>query len=292
MFTLARSSLTRSSHWQILLYLGVVPFALALGYVSQGMFSLETERPYIYRQFVPLLAGLIQWLTGGELSQAFMSVITLCSIGFAVASYQLHRSFHGDGPRATSFVLGNLLVLFLIISFPKHTYDVPTAMFFTLVLVLFARGHLTAYALLFPLICLNRETAILLTLLFAVYFFRRLERRTYLGLLVFQVLVYVSIRLALMWIFADTPGSALWIRPLENWQMYFQDPPSTILFLLVVGLVVYLARDHWARTPELARAAFLVFAPLLALLYVVSGVSFEIRVFVELLPVVMVIVAS
>jgi hypothetical protein len=194
--------------------------------------------------------------------------------------------------RAEKFVLAVVVMLFLMIILSQHIYDVPTALFFTLALALLQREKWSAYAWLFPFVCLNRETAILLTLLFGVYFFTRMDRRLYLWHLGYQLVVYLVIRIALMSIFADVPGSPLYFRLAENLQLYANEPVATNMFLLFVVMVLCIVAARWRQAPGLMRTAFLLFAPILTLLYLIAGVSFEVRVFVELLPVVAIIGSS
>jgi len=194
--------------------------------------------------------------------------------------------------RAGLFVIVTVGILLLIAVFPQHVYDLPTAMFFTLSLVCFQRRQLLPYVLLFPFSCLNRETTILLTLLFAVYFFRRMDRRTYLLHLVFQLVVYGVIFLAVRWIFANAPGQDAYFNPRFNLQIYAARPLLTAIFLGLAALVVGLVRIKWRRAPELCRTAFLVFAPILVVMYVLIGRTFEVRVFIELVPVVGIIGVS
>jgi hypothetical protein len=270
-------------------------FALASWYAWQwiGMEALETERPFVYRQFVPLAAGGIRALSGLPINQAVVVVIVVCSVTFVFAARYLYNSFYATGSlHADRFALLMAGLLFLLAAYPKHTYDVPTAMFFTLALALLKKGRFKLYAWLFPLVCLNRETAILLTVLFAVYFYRRLDRRVYWIYMGYQTVVYVLIRLALMWIFAGEPGQPFYFRPMENWKIYTSAIFTTNIFLLFVIAVGYILFLKWRSSPALMRSAFLVFTPLLAVSYLLLGVSFEIRVFIELLPVVGMIAAS
>lgn len=194
--------------------------------------------------------------------------------------------------RADLVVILALAALLLIGIFPQHVYDVPTAMFFTLALLFFQRRQLRTYACLFPLVCLNRETAILLVLLFAVYFASRLPAREYLFFLLFQLVIYAAVFAALRLAFADAPGQALSISLADNLRTYAGSPLSTALLLGLVGAVGALVARKWYRAPALMRTALLVFAPILVVMYLLVGRSFEVRVFIELVPVVAIIATS
>lgn len=252
----------------------------------------EDYRPFLYRQFVPLIARAISFVSGLALDNAVVVTIILCAFGFVFASYYLFNSFFPDDPRANWFALVMVLTLFILASYPKHTYDIPTAMFFSLALALLARRQLMPFALVFPLICLNRETAFLLTILFAVYFYRRLDRRSYWLALIYQGTVYLAIRSVLIWAFADAPGRPFVFRPLENWERHINAGFTNQIFLLFLIAVTVILATRWQRAPALMRTAFCVFTPVLAVLYFVFGWSFEVRVFIELLPIVAVIGSS
>src|SRR3990172_12227636 len=102
--------------------------------------SFETERPYIYRQFVPVSARQISSLTDLSINQAIVFVIVLCALGFAFAARYLYKSFHEQTTnpwRVDLFVILSVNLLFLtLVLQPKQMYDVPTAFFFTLALAL------------------------------------------------------------------------------------------------------------------------------------------------------------
>lgn len=195
--------------------------------------------------------------------------------------------------RADLFAIVVLGIFLLMAASPRQVYDAPTVMFFTLSLAFFQRRQLLAYELVFPLACLNRETTVLLVVLFAVYFFPRLDRRVYCVHLLCQAIVYGLVFVALRyWLFASAPGTAVEFRLQENLLMYVRSPMTTLLFLCgTVTLLVFVAYK-WQRAPVLMRTAFLVFAPILAVMYLLIGQTFEVRVFMELVPVVAIIGVS
>jgi len=164
-------------------------------------------------------------------------------------------------------------------------YDLPTAIFFALGLGLMARGKWREYFTVFFLGCLNRETMILLTLVFAVYFFRRMQTRTWLFGICAQALIFVDVRVMVMRLFANSPGSVLWFRPLENVEKFAAQPWLSVLHWGGFALVLWLCLRNWNRKPLLLRTAFAVLMPILLVLYVFLGNAFELRVFAEVFPV-------
>jgi len=83
---------------QLLSILTWLPLTLILVYSYARIWLTEDgiwlTKPYIYRQFVPLAAGFLVWLTGMEQDRAVVWVVVLCGLGFAFAIHTLYRGFH------------------------------------------------------------------------------------------------------------------------------------------------------------------------------------------------------
>jgi len=169
-------------------------------------------------------------------------------------------------------------------------YDLSTAMFFALALGLLVRGKFKEYYLLFPLACSNRETMFLLVIFFMVYYFARLESRDWIVGTAYQGFVFIIVRLYMMEIFADNAGVPFLFRPLENFADYWKHPWQSLFFLGGVLIVTWMCMRNWREKPMFLRTAFVVLAPSLMVLYIFFGWAFEVRVFAEVYPVVIVMV--
>lgn len=165
-------------------------------------------------------------------------------------------------------------------------------MFFALSLGLLARGKFNLYYLVFAVASLNRETTFLLGLFFMVYFFKKIPFRSYLLGLAYQGLAYVVIKLAVMAAYASLPGEAVQWRPFEVLKGYVDQPVwFAVLFFIAFVALVLMALYHWNGKPEFLRVAFLTVFPLLLMLHIFLGYSYEIRVFAEVFPVIFLLCA-
>ncbi len=174
------------------------------------------------------------------------------------------------------------MVLFFI---DCKIYDLTTALFFAVSLGLLARQKFGTYYVLFPLACFNRETTILLTIFFMIYYLKGLQQRDWIAGIVYQGLVFILIRLLLMVRFARNGGTSFLFRPVENLAEHAASPWGSLLFLAGALITIWLCARHWHTKPLLLRTAFLVLAPALAATYLLFGWAFELRVFAELYPV-------
>lgn len=172
--------------------------------------------------------------------------------------------------------------LFMILFFLEcHAYDLATALIFALALAFLARGHLTAYYVLFPIGCLNRETMVLMTLVYVLHMY---GRPGWIRGTLLQLAAFILIRAGLVLVFAGVPGAPFWFRPIENLQWFARFPWLSLVHWSGVALVLWLCLRRWSTKPRLLQQSFLVLAPALMVLYLAVGWAFEVRVFAEIYP--------
>ena len=288
----------------------------------------KAARPFVYRALMPvsirLLASIVPPHTKAAVSSklgenhlaqevlsrfnsepecAVESVIALALLflsllGFVYAlRYLLTGVFRA--PHAFSDLVPLLAVLGLVPFFtvvpvfnPGYLYDFSTLLLFTLGLGLMVRAKWRAYLLIFVLGCLNKETAILLTLVFAVHFYRnpRIDRTRFAGILSLQIVVFAGIRLLVTWLFKENPGSLMEFHLHRHWDVFKRYPllvmASTLLWILIAFLMFY----KWKEKPNFLLHGTLIIIPLF-ILYMGWGWPYELRVFYEVYPIVILLSA-
>lgn len=100
----------------------------------------------------------------------------------------------------------------------------------------------------------------------------------------------VGFYLALRAIFADNPGAPAWVEPGLNLLRFYNHPARTLLHLAGTEVVLWMVAKDWTQKPALLRTAFIVMAPILTAFYLVLGQAFELRVFFEIYPVIVLLV--
>lgn len=256
-----------------------------LPYVEQQVYGL-IDKPFVYRQLVPVMARILTKISGIRADVAVVTIIIFFAIGFAYSYRYLYTAFWKNSFFADFTTILCVELLFLLVVKDKKIYDIATVFLITLALGLLARQKFVGFFLLYPLACLNRETTFLLTVFFAIFYFKRIDKRTYWFGLVYQSLIYLAIRLALGLWFIHNPGTLAYYRPLENIRLYIAHPFTTFISVAFLLLILYFVINKWSGKPIFLRVGFVVFFPILMLLYVILGVSFEFRVFIEVYPIV------
>jgi hypothetical protein len=211
-------------------------------------------------------------------------VMHLCLLGFVWAVRDLYGELHPGSPwRRDLFPLAVLLGLPFFFRVGSHfLYDFATLMFAAWCLLLMERRRWLLFYAVFALALFNKETAALVSIVFALRFFREMPRREWLVHLAGQVALAASVRALLLHAYRANDGPAMQWNLRKNLLLLGErgiDVPTALLFgVLLVAVVV-----RWRAEPPLAKAA-LAMAPPLTVAYVLVGIYGEIRIFYELVP--------
>jgi len=243
--------------------------------------NFETYKPLIYRVIVPVLANALLDL-GVPIDLTIPTVMFLSGI---LVYWQLEKLFAGYGAEIFTSLCFSLL--HLIMYFYAKPMDYLTVFFFTLSYNLFRSysiRDLKIYLLLFPIMVLHRETAILLIFLYVLLFYKFLSRRSLIITSAYQCLTYATIRILLMKIFFDAPGTDIYPFEFDVLGWYLHTPAMISALFIVIGTfkIVY---ARWERLDPFLRAGFTLF-PIQIFLHLILGFPFEFRVLAESFPIV------
>jgi hypothetical protein len=210
-------------------------------------------------------------------------------LGFHFAVRYLFQSFF-SGPRwfSDAVGLGAIAVLPAFFVYYNYIYDLPTLFFITLLLALMARRKWIPYLAVFPLACWNKETTILVTMVFALVYWGRwteISRKNYGLLLLGQTLLYAAVRIPLTLVYRSNPGSVLEYHFVDHnlSRIFLQLYSFTDLFVVLGALLVL--GYCWKEKPRFLKIALTMAIPML-LIATFFGFLDEYRAFYELFPVI------
>lgn len=288
------------------------------GATFEEMIYQHAQKPFVMRALLPLTvraaASLIPTPVRLEMSQALADLplvkywldqfsapprlaleaalswllMFLSLVGFSRAFETLLNSVYQLAPgRAAFFSTLALLGLPLCFNF-GYIYDFPSLFLFCLQFALFASKRWTAYLLLFPLTCINKETAILLPLAFGMYALpwsrenriASLSKNRFTAFILVQVAIWLIVHSCLELVFANNPGSIGEIHLYTYAYFINQHPIAASLFGLFLGMAIFLMFWRWQQKPVFLLRAAVILIPL-GISYVLFGFPFELRVFYE-----------
>ncbi|GAB4217374.1 MAG: hypothetical protein OHK0022_59530 [Roseiflexaceae bacterium] len=246
-----------------------------------------TEKPFVYRvlpwlwsEFARLVVPLSPMVYHGALMAASL-------FGFTVALRVLGQHFWGVSRAVDYLVLFSIPLMILLSLDQQHTYDLPMLCLFTWGMVCIIQQRWTAFLVCYTIACFNKETTIFLTCIFLACCNQHNTSGRFMRLLAMQLSIYAISRIALMYIFRHNPGSpAPYTLPftLEVYQHYLLKTGAYLVGIALVGaLIAYRLRE---KPAFLVKAFFAAFIPTL-FLFLLSGYPYEIRVFYEVYPLIL-----
>jgi hypothetical protein len=248
------------------------------------MASLKLNKPWIYRQLVPMLARSIASL-GIRIDLALVLVVTAAGVGFYLALRSLAFLFYKQDDKAEILIILLALLGMIIFGYERLPYDLMTASLFTLAFLYIARGDSIRLLIIFTLACLNRETSFLMITFLGMMAFARVEARNRWGLMFFMTLIYIVVQLTLRIVFRENDGLSNWIEPALNLLRFKNHPVRTLAHASSTLVLLWLACKDWKQKPYFLRLALIAIGPPLVLLYLIFGQAFEVRVFWETFPI-------
>jgi hypothetical protein len=279
-------------------------------------------RPYVYRVLVPGSARLGTllipsraklWLSNALLTWSWrpdgwdpayaseyllvLLVMTLSLVGFASATRALFQAVFISRPfeASATAVVSLAAVPIFFGPFSRQIYDFTTLWLFTWGLVLIARARWPAFVVLFPFACLNKETAVLLTLVLVIGRLRHPEAwfgPTFRRLLAYQVVVFLIVRVGLLYVFRSNPGSTVEVHLFDHNQQVLLHPSWISKRLLLAVGATLIGVWGWDRKPAFLQDALLALAPVLIVMGLTVGQVDEIRAYYELYSVVVLLIAD
>lgn len=270
------------------------------------------HKPFVYRVLVPTIVRVVTPLVPGSWTQAaldnpvwgqwitqlgdnsyhtetLMTILLMYGsvLGFTWSFSQLMTVLEYSKATTAIMTIGLLLLMPQYYGF-GNIYDLPCLFLFTLALWLMAKMQWGWFLFAFILASLNKETSILLTLIFIVHYWKRLDRETYLFLAMVQFGLFGLIKAVLTLVFLNNPGSVVEYHLLDHLGIFRMAPIILVLSSLSVGIVAWLGYKNWKHKPAFIKSALVMIPPMIGL-YLLFGYPFEIRVFLEALPVIVLV---
>ena len=268
-------------------------------------------KPFTYRVLVPysirIVSNLIPFSARIELHQFIVENIYMNSIfmqkywhikylveyfiaviffyflllGFSLALRYLMTGIYSVSEKFQDvMIIVSLLLLPGAFKYYSYIYDFATLLLFTLALAFMVRQCWVRYGLVFILACLNKETTILLLLIFIIHFYKKKIPFTLYKWMVFgQLVVFSIIRMGLIYIFKDNRGRILEFHLLENFG-------KRLIVPLILGALIYLGITFkWKEKPKFLKDGLWILIPLV-LMGLFFGFFDELRGYYEVYPVI------
>jgi hypothetical protein len=212
-------------------------------------------------------------------------------IGFTLSFRKLLSEVYSSPAWFTNFI--SLIALFalpVMFQYYSYIYDFPTLFFFTLGLYFLFRQKWEYFLILFFISCFNKETTILLTLVFAIHFYKNEEvsGKLFYQLIIVQLFIFISVKVLLYFLFINNPGSFVEFHLIDRNYLIFNGFTLTgFMVWFTIGLMTF---SKWQKKPEFLKDALWIGVPLIILTFFLGFLD-ELRDYYELYPIVILLIS-
>lgn len=281
----------------------------------------EAWKPFVYRVFVPaatkLIIGIIPQKFENGLTEfgnengsavrvlselnweseylteylATSLIMFLSLLGFSLMLKKFFK-INFDSPEwfANLIVIVGLLGLPAMFKYDNYIYDFPTLFFFTAGLITLQRQNWKWFLVIFFFACWNKETTILLTMIFVICHWNKFfsEKKKFYSLLAVQIGIFLIIKIILTLTFAENPGSLVEFH-LFDYNVIMFNGYNLLVFTSLLFLFLLVA-NNWNEKPEFLKKSLWIIIPL-TVLTLFLGYFDELRDFYEVYPVIVLLIA-
>ena len=212
-------------------------------------------------------------------------------IAFVIVFRKLFRTFYTSPDWFINLI--SILMLFALppmFMYYSYIYDFPTLFLFTTGLFLLKEKKWIYFLILFIIACFNKETTILLTMIFAIHYYKNeeVDSKLYSRLIVVQLFIFAVAKVLLYFIFIDNPGTFVEFHLFDrNYLLFNGYSLSTYIALLIIILAIF---SRWNEKPKFLKDALWIALPLLVLTLFLGFID-ELRDYYELFPIIFLLVS-
>ena len=242
-------------------------------------------RPYVYRALIPFLVRVFERIYPFRAELYTFALMFLALVGFVLSVRSFAISLWQSVGKADLVSLLSIAGLIPFIARDGKIYDFPDLFLFTLGLLFLAQQKWKIFFIVYLLGCINKETMVFLSLVFAIYFFRRMSAREFWALLMGQVIVFCVIKLWITWTFRNNPGGVVEVHLVEQVKSLLYLPDFLLFYGLFALCVAIFVLVDWHKKPEFLRFSVVALLPALLVANLFFGVPYEIRTYLDVFPV-------
>jgi hypothetical protein len=279
--------------WKPFVYRTLLPTAVRIvsQIVPEDVHKSLTENTET-SEFSMLVLKKLNWeseyITEYALAMIFM---WLFLFGFLYVFKRLLAEIYLSPDWFTNFIsLTALLALPAMFQYYSYIYDFPTLFLFTLGLLFIIKHKWSYFLVLFFISCFNKETVILLTMIFAIHFYKneKVNKELYYQLIAVQIFIFISIKILLYFLFLNNPGGLVEFHLFDrNYLIFNGYTIATFMVWLVIFIAIF---SKWKAKPEFLKDAVWIAVPLVILTFFLGYLD-ELRDYYEVFPIVFLLIA-
>ncbi len=231
----------------------------------------------------------LKWEKELAVEYSFAMLIMFLSLwGFSIAVRYLFILFYNTSPWfADSVSVLALLGLPTMFQYTSFIYDFPLLLLYTLGLIFLYKQDWIKFLIIFLVGCINKETTILLTLVFFIFYKSGLKKELFNKLLIAQLAIFFFVKSLLYFVFKNNPGTFIEFHLIDH-NLRLLTGYDLTLAAAVLGLIL-LVFFKWNEKPNFLKISLSMLIPLV-ILTLFLGYLDELRDYYEVYPAVIIFI--
>ena len=231
----------------------------------------------------------LKWEKELAVEYSFAMLIMFLSLwGFSIAVRYLFILFYNTASWfADSVSVLALLGLPTMFQYTSFIYDFPLLLLYTLGLIFLYKQDWIKFLIIFLVGCINKETTILLTLIFYIYYKSGLKKELFNKLLIAQFAIFILVKSLLYFVFKNNPGTFIEFHLIDH-NLRLLTGYDLTLAVAVLGLIL-LVFYKWNEKPSFLKTSLWMFIPLVVLTLFLGYLD-ELRDYYEVYPAVIIFI--
>ena len=251
-------------------------------------FSDKVSSNYFFLQVLEKLKWESEFITEYLVAMVLMY---LSLLGFVFVFRKLFKEIYSS---AEWFI--NIISIIMLFALPpmfqyySYVYDFPTLFLFTLGLVFLKQKNWGYFLTLFFIACFNKETIILLTLIFTIHYYNdsSISKKVYTQIILAQIFIFILVKMLLYFIFLNNAGGFVEFHLIDrNYLVFNGYLLSTYIMLLIIFLGIF---SRWNEKPRFLKDSIWIAIPLIILTFFL-GFFDELRDYYEVFPVIILLIS-
>ncbi len=232
----------------------------------------------------------LKWEKELAVEYSFAMLIMFLSLwGFSIAVRYLFILFYNTSSWfADSVSVLALLGLPTMFQYTSFIYDFPLLLLYTLGLIFLYKQDWIKFLIIFLIGCINKETTILLTFVFYIFYKTSLKKELFNKLLITQIAIFILVKSLLYFVFKNNPGTFIEFHLIDH-NLRLLTGYDLTLAVTVLGLIL-LVFYKWNEKPNFLKTSLWMFIPLV-ILTLFLGYLDELRDYYEVYPAVIIFIA-
>ena len=289
------SEMVYGTAWKPFVYRTLLPTSVRIisEIIPEGIHKSLTETFESNRSLMLVLEKL-KWES--EFITEYLVAMVLMYLSLIGFVYVFRKLF--DEVYSSQVWFKNLISIILLFAIPamfqpnysNYVYDFPALFLFTFGLLLLHQRKWNYFLILFLVSCFNKETTILLTLVFAIHFYKDAEvsKAFYYRFITFQLIIFLVVKILLYVLFLNNPGGFVEFHLIDrNYLLFNGYSLVTFTVLFIIFLSVF---SRWIEKPKFLKDSLWIAIPLI-ILTLLLGFFDEWRDYYEAFPIIVLLIS-